>query len=156
MKISFRKWIPVILWMLVIFLLSHQDASQSGSLSSGLLTRILGLLAPILPPKLPLPLLHLILRKGAHFTAYLILSLLVLRTQEDKSTSFRLKALLLCSLYAMTDEFHQTFIPGRAGLVTDVLLDTSGAALGILLQWGTALYHQQKLKNKALQPRKAS
>lgn len=156
MKISYRKWIPVIFWMLVIFVLSHQDASRSGALSSGLLSRILSLLAPFLPPKLPLPLLHLVLRKGAHFTAYLILSLLVLRTQEDIPRSFRLKALLLCAFYAVTDEFHQTFIPGRAGLVTDVLIDTSGAALGILLQWGGTRLRHGKPKNRALEPRKAS
>jgi VanZ family protein len=156
MKTSFRKWIPVILWMLVIFILSHQDASQSGSLSSGLLSRILSFLAPLLPPKLPLPFLHLLLRKGAHFTAYFILALLVLRTREDLTPNLRQKALLICALYAVTDEFHQTFIPGRAGQLTDVLLDTSGAALGILLQWGGTFLRQRNLKNRTVEPRKAS
>lgn len=37
------------------------------------------------------------------------------------------------TLYAATDEFHQLFVPGRAGLFTDVLIDATGAAIGLLL-----------------------
>ena len=38
-----------------------------------------------------------------------------------------------CILYAASDEFHQLFVPGRAGLITDVCIDSAGALLGILL-----------------------
>lgn len=40
---------------------------------------------------------------------------------------------VFCILYAASDEFHQLFVPGRAGLVTDVCIDSAGALLGILL-----------------------
>lgn len=38
-----------------------------------------------------------------------------------------------CILYAASDELHQLFVPGRAGLITDVCIDSAGALLGILL-----------------------
>jgi VanZ family protein len=44
-------------------------------------------------------------------------------------------ALALAALYAATDEFHQTFVPSRQGSVWDVLLDTTGAAIGLLCLW---------------------
>ena len=40
-------------------------------------------------------------------------------------------AWLLCTCYAATDEFHQIFVPGRTPKVTDVMIDSAGAALGI-------------------------
>lgn len=40
---------------------------------------------------------------------------------------------LLAVLYAATDEIHQTFVPGRSGRVTDVLIDAAGAAVGVLV-----------------------
>lgn len=39
----------------------------------------------------------------------------------------------ISTAYAATDEFHQIFVPGRAGMVTDVMIDSSGALAGILL-----------------------
>jgi VanZ family protein len=44
-------------------------------------------------------------------------------------------ALGLAAFYACTDEFHQTFVPSRQGSAWDVLLDTGGASLGLLLLW---------------------
>ena len=39
----------------------------------------------------------------------------------------------IATLYAATDELHQIFVPGRTGKVTDILLDSAGALLGVLL-----------------------
>ena len=49
------------------------------------------------------------------------------------------------TLYAATDEFHQLFVPGRAGLPTDVLIDATGAALGLLVACSlmAAFYHRR-------------
>ncbi len=44
-------------------------------------------------------------------------------------------AWLMAIVYAVTDEFHQSFVPGRTPRVTDVLIDAAGAALGIALVW---------------------
>ena len=40
---------------------------------------------------------------------------------------------IICLLYAISDEVHQTLIPGRSGEVSDVILDTIGASIGILI-----------------------
>ena len=44
--------------------------------------------------------------------------------------------LVLCFLYACSDEFHQLFVPDRAGLFTDVLVDTAGAVIALLVLQG--------------------
>ncbi len=82
-------------------------------------------------------------RKCAHVTEYAILAMLLWRAlrkpvKQDsrpwKGSEARF-ALFLAALYSASDEFHQTFVPSRQGSVWDVLLDTSGAALGLLFLW---------------------
>lgn len=76
-------------------------------------------------------------RKCAHMTEYAILALLVLASIAVWRGRSAVKhyglALLTAFLYACTDEFHQLFISGRAGRFTDVLIDTTGAFLGLFL-----------------------
>ena len=43
--------------------------------------------------------------------------------------------LLLVFLYAVSDEFHQSFVPTRPPLVSDVFIDTAGGAIGLLVLW---------------------
>lgn len=40
-------------------------------------------------------------------------------------------SLLICILYAISDEIHQVFVPGREAQVKDVIIDSGGAAVGI-------------------------
>ena len=54
-------------------------------------------------------------------------------------------ALIFCLLYAISDEFHQTFVAGRSGQITDVLIDLSGSLAGILLL-STILYLTNRKK----------
>ena len=76
--------------------------------------------------------LHHIIRKCGHFTEYFILSLLLLRGiragRHDARVSWALAAIAIAAGYASLDEFHQSFVPGRTPAVTDVFLDTIGAA----------------------------
>jgi VanZ family protein len=74
----------------------------------------------------------LVIRKGAHFTEYFILFILTynvisLYVIERKS---RFYSIILVFLYACSDEFHQSFIPGRGPAFKDVMIDTSGGILG--------------------------
>ncbi len=105
-------------------------------------------------------------RKLAHFTEYLVLGTLAINalrlhvgwsaglsedratrqpaalptfgTTEAPSCSLAVAALswAFCIFYAVSDEFHQLFVPGRACLFTDVCIDSAGALLGILLLFG--------------------
>ncbi len=59
------------------------------------------------------------------------------RKEDDRGWTFRhaIGAFLIAATYAMTDEFHQTFVPSRQGQFTDVLFDSSGALLGLAAIW---------------------
>jgi VanZ family protein len=77
-----------------------------------------------------------IIRKSAHVTEYAILGVLIYQSLRLIFPRFRgisLISISLCYLYAITDEYHQSFVADRTPLFADVLLDTGGATLGILL-----------------------
>lgn len=127
-------------WMGVIFYLSHQPVDESNKLSQSIADATVQLVEEVSPAtaiQLDRNLLNHFARKGAHVLAYLVLGFLVLNalicteTQGKKAIGV---ALLICVLYAITDEIHQTFVPGRGGEVSDVLLDALGAAVGVTLR----------------------
>lgn len=76
-----------------------------------------------------------IVRKVAHMAEYAALSLPVyyfISTFDMKKWLKYILPFLITVLYAASDEIHQLFIPGRAGKITDVFIDSVGAVLGIL------------------------
>src|SRR5699024_8794631 len=83
---------------------------------------------------LDMELLHVIIRKGAHFSAYFILAIFVIFALKQQVAHFRSYgiAFIICFLFAASDEFHQLFIPGGSGEMKDVLLDSSGSFLGLV------------------------
>lgn len=89
-------------------------------------------------------LIHHLIRKTGHFTGYGLFSLVCFRAFWKQFTGIAVRmqrqlqahglALLFTFLVAGADEFHQSFLPNRTGLFSDVLLDTCGAAaLGLVL-----------------------
>ncbi|QGQ94364.1 VanZ family protein [Paenibacillus psychroresistens] len=77
-----------------------------------------------------------IIRKSAHVTEYAILGVLIFQSLRIVFPRFRgisLISISLCYIYAITDEYHQSFVADRTPLFADVLLDTGGATLGVLL-----------------------
>ncbi|MDQ0269161.1 VanZ family protein [Cytobacillus purgationiresistens] len=134
---KFLLWLPVVMWMALIFYLSHQPGTASSELSSGLTDMVVGIAENIIPgADINLDFLEHFIRKNAHFFAYFLLGIFVLNALRKKSgikVSHAGWALFICTLYAASDEFHQYFIPGRSAEVRDVLLDSSGALTGILL-----------------------
>lgn len=129
------SWLAVILWMGLIFYLSHQPASVSSEISSGLLTYIMDFIENRTPFVMAdNETVHYFFRKGAHFSAYFmlgILSLIALEKNYPHPMKAGIGAFLICVLYAMSDEVHQLFIPGRSGEVKDVLIDGTGSFVGI-------------------------
>lgn len=132
-------WLAIsVCWMILIFHLSSQPAEQSSELSTGMLSRILELLFGGATEDLLLR-YHTPLRKLAHFGLYFMLGLSLTNTlREQKLVPNVPAAIVLSALYAASDEFHQSFVAGRGPQVSDVLLDTTGAATGALLM--SALY----------------
>ena len=88
-------------------------------------------------------LVQLIVRKCAHLTEYAILALLVWFARRKVAGSFRTWSwrevftfiLPFVFLYAVSDELHQTFVPGRQGSPIDVMIDTVGGFLGMVAIW---------------------
>jgi hypothetical protein len=78
--------------------------------------------------------LDLIVKKGGHAFGYALLGISYLRgltKGRNVSPGQLLLAVMLASLYAATDEFHQSFTPGRSPSVEDVIIDTIGATAGV-------------------------
>lgn len=124
------KWLPALIWMAIIFYLSHQAGTQSSQLSGGI-TDFLWTFSQFLP--LQEETFHTIIRKSAHFTAYFILGTLTFYALYNKNLFKNATiAWIIATLYAGTDEYHQTFIPGRSGEVRDVIIDSAGALTGII------------------------
>jgi VanZ family protein len=83
------------------------------------------------------------MRKLAHVSEYAVLAVLLYRAFVHTALKGRraLSAglvLLLCSVYAATDEFHQAFVPSRTAAVRDVMIDICGAVLAVILYWSIA------------------
>lgn len=133
-------------WAGVIFYLSTE--AFSGSFSAWLLAQFLGLLHISVSPT-TFSTLHLLLRKLAHLIEYAIFGLLLYRSISN-SPEFEWRAraagwaVLAAALYALTDEFHQSFEPGRNASLMDCGIDTAGAALALLGIYGKASSRTQK------------
>ncbi|MGP4073237.1 VanZ family protein [Piscibacillus sp. B03] len=129
--LTILSWIFVVLWMMLIFYLSHQPAKSSQKLSSSVTDAVFGR-----HKGTKMSQLHHYIRKGAHFFVYFVLGVLIMIALLVSGWS-DLNAVgitfVVCSIYAMSDEFHQRFVPGRGAQVSDVLIDVAGASLGILL-----------------------
>lgn len=125
--------------MVLIFLFSCEDADSSSD-TSGFFTDIA---IKIFFPDFSsfsadrqseiLGLLSHIVRKTAHFTIYASLGFCVSLTagQRKLLSAGSAGSLFFCFLYAVSDEIHQYFVPGRACMIRDMLLDTAGALTGI-------------------------
>lgn len=146
------KIILVLLWMVMIFLLSNEEAVKSSKKSDGLIIRSVELFTgkslSVQEKEKVLKYLVFPVRKCAHLSLYLILGILVislLREYMVINTKLVLLSLLICVLYACSDEIHQLFVPGRSGEVRDVLIDTLGACLGVSFYY--LVYKKKKSLN---------
>lgn len=134
MKKLVWAWLWPVAWMALIFYLSHQPAGVSSGISSSLARQLFDVVAPIVPVEFET--IHTLLRKNAHFLAYFVLAILLVRALRKSGAGFTraiIWAFVGSSLYAVTDEVHQLFISGRSGELRDVLIDSAGAATGLFV-----------------------
>lgn len=142
MKLKYLSWMPAAILMAVIFCFSNKPADNSNQTSMAIVDELITICENINNTpyeaeernKISETLNHIV-RKTAHFCEYALLCAcfaLHLAVWKRRGKRLFLLPVLLSCFYAITDEFHQLFIPGRAGLLKDVLLDTSGAAVGAL------------------------
>lgn len=134
------KYLLVILWMTGIFFMSNEVANTSSARSAEIVQTIqsIGINAPE-------GLLTFLVRKAAHITAYFILGILfyaLLREYRISTKRTILLSILFAMLYAGTDELHQVFVSGRSGEFRDILIDTIGATIGIVIY--SLITHKKK------------
>ena len=130
---ALARWGPVAAWAAVIFLAS--TSWFSGSHTESLVRPLLVWLLPGVSPH-TIDTLHAAIRKLAHFTEYAIFGWLIARALRDArgwQLHHAVLAVALAGTYAVSDELHQRFVPGRTAAVGDVLIDTLGAATAQLL-----------------------
>ena len=124
-------WGPPLAWMGLIFFLSAQ---------------------PDLPHA-PEPWLDTLLRKGTHACVFGVLAWLYLRGLRGHFRTggvLRVLSVILAVAYAASDEYHQTFVPGRHGAPFDVGVDAVGICAAMLLDWWLA--HRRALLRQAQPP----
>ncbi|MCI0398053.1 MAG: VanZ family protein [Chloroflexi bacterium] len=105
-----RWWPLLILWMVVIFVFSHQ-------------------------PKGAIPVFgvwDLLVKKGSHMAAYAVLAWLAYRAAGEGRWA-AVWAVVFSVAYAISDEYHQSFVPDRNGTALDVFIDSIGAVMGTAL-----------------------
>ena len=130
-KLILVYWLPAILWAAAILAASSDafSARETGSLLESVITRLLG--HPLPPHQFDL--MHFVIRKGGHLTAYGILGALFFRALRGAEGWWRGRwaagAVALAAIVATADEWHQIFVPARIGTGWDVLLDCVGATI---------------------------
>lgn len=168
--------ILIIIWMITIFLFSNQDGMESENTSDIITNRLVNetiennieieenvdntnnenINNSVNVAKYNYEFemykgeVRLVVRKFAHFIIYLVGGFLLFNFFRTYNISLRnqiIYATLGIILYASSDEFHQLFVNGRTARVEDVLLDTLGAIVGILLNL-ICLKIVYKIKNK--------
>ncbi|HTB85884.1 MAG TPA: VanZ family protein [Candidatus Sulfotelmatobacter sp.] len=135
-----KYWLPVMVWMAMIFTASSDAKSYAHS--SLLFEPLIHWLFPALP-QAQVEEIHHLFRKTCHFFEYALLGLLLWRAVRNspKTPATRWRwdeaglALACVFLYAASDEFHQVFVPTRTALVSDVMIDTCGGATGLAGLW---------------------
>lgn len=100
------KFIPIIIWMSVIFYFSSRSTTGIGTNQTD----------------------RFIILKSFHLIEYAILAFLLLFAIYKNKL-----AIFIAYLYAISDEIHQYFIPGRTGLFRDTLIDLIGILIGIFI-----------------------
>lgn len=139
-------------WCVFIFLMSAKGGDASQGMSDGVIVSIIKLLYPGFEGLGPdvqaaaIGMWSFPVRKAAHLSEYALLGLLtsnaVVQVERARVGYLNLRsdakwlllaALAFCVLFAASDEFHQLFVEGRSGQLRDVLIDSDGAAIGVLV-----------------------
>jgi len=149
-RVFVTNWVPVIAWMIVIF------AGSTDVLSAEHTSRFLMPFLRWLDPHMSfatIASINVVLRKLGHVTEYAILAALLWRALRATLRATRLRsprrpsarqastlwigaiALIASALFAISDEFHQSFVGTRTASAQDVLIDLTGALIAVATCW---------------------
>ena len=139
--------IITLLWMGVIFYMSNDSGEDSGNKSGDIINFIVSKYDQITNASIEKINYHnsiefkekanYIFRKVCHFSEYFVLSILLINwfisLSKYTMLSSSIWTIIISIVYALLDEYHQTFISGRSGNIIDSMIDTSGAITGTIL-----------------------
>lgn len=161
-KKAIINWTLVIIWASVIFFMSSMDTNESNSKSKTVINDIVEKSVETtnelgITNKQPsesnkkkvIDKLNQPLRKVAHASEYFIFTILILIALKNSGVKGYKKfiiALVICFIYACTDEYHQTFVNGRTGQFSDTLIDTFGGFISCLMY--TIMMKINKIRKK--------
>ena len=152
-----KAFLPAAAWYAVIFAFSAQTGDESGELSGAIVHGSIGLMGELgalfRTDWDALQLLSFLIRKAAHMGVFFVLTALLLLGFRKIWTNRRASmaaALGLCAVLAALDEFHQVFVPGREGKLSDVLIDTSGAVCFLLFSLALSAIRRAKKRRDGL------
>ena len=136
MKSFLKYWLPVIVWLAIMFV------GSTDLMSAEQTSRIIGPLLRWLKPDISAEAIvrvQFFVRKGAHVTEYALLAALLWRAVRYgidlrmKMSILAAAALLACAALAASDEFHQFFVASRTSSASDVTIDVCGALIGLAI-----------------------
>ena len=127
--------------MTIIFGFSSQDGKESGNISKKITEQIVKRIPQIQEKEqeekeIIINRIEKVIRKIAHFSIYTVVGILVMAfisTYQIKEKNRIIISTIIGIIYACSDEIHQSLVPGRSPMITDVMIDTMGVVLGILL-----------------------
>lgn len=133
------SWMLLVIWMIFIFIMS----SFNGNISSNQSNTIATILYSIFNIESNSNVI-VIVRKCAHVSEYFVLGVLTFNLASKYGVKLTyLFSFLFCILYASSDEFHQLFVPGRVGSITDIFIDMIGIITALLIMY---LFNKSKTK----------
>ena len=147
MKSFLKYWLPVLIWLCVIFVGSTDVLSAEQT--SRFLEPFLRWLKPDISSE-TFAQIHFFVRKLGHMSEYALLAIFLWRALR-RGANLRVKMSILvvvvwfvCAILAATDEFHQSFIPSRTASPSDVMVDICGALVGLGICMMFALWASRK------------
>jgi VanZ family protein len=133
-----KYWLPVLIWLGLIFLGSTD--LMSAEHTSRIIEPFLRWLRPDISAE-AIAQVQFFVRKCAHVTEYAVLAMLLWRGLR-RGTNLQMKmsivfisVWLACGISAVSDEFHQSFVPSRTASPIDVMIDICGALIGLAICW---------------------
>ena len=152
MRLFLKYWLPVFIWLGVIF------AGSTDIFSTEQTSRYLVPFLRWLDPQISLSTIaaiHFALRKLGHLIEYAVLAALLWRALRSarnlraKMSTLFVGVWVACTIIAASDEFHQSFIASRTASLNDVLTDILGAAIGLAICLAVARRDVKKLDEPA-------
>lgn len=127
-------WLLLVFLMIIIFYLSNQPIGESRELTKKTMIMIADVVEKFIPIEaFKTSGIVRLFRKSAHFFLYLVMATILMfgfRSMGIKGRKAMTLTMIICIVFAISDELHQLFVDGRGAQVKDVVVDAFGAIAG--------------------------